>query len=341
MRLSLFLLLLNLTGCAGFGNLPQTLAEKQTSFSYIPFDPLPVQTFTGASCDVSEDEKKLRNIDTVYVRSLRESFPDQTVRLAVAEFDADGTLSFGPTTVGYKGSSYQVIIDYMNTDTVKGSFLVKRTIAGQVPTRKWWGGTYAYRDYNKGDTIGLFDEVPDSVITVYDVLPNPEDTQFQNVYSDLTEVKDRVDASKKLKNEGYEIINLPVYVGVGLRMTATVTVNKGEVNLSGLPEIAAEAKAGKLSGTLVVQTLGATGELVSSHLPLPSELNRTTIQNAILAIGSIKTLLTDEKVRLTPRVVGIYNPIGGGQSFTNGIISSLAAERISWHQPCDYKQKEP
>jgi hypothetical protein len=131
-----------------------------------------------------------------------------------------------------------------------------------------------------------------------------------------------------------ERVYVPVYVGVGLRLTASVKVLKGNVKLSSLGAIAAEAEAGNLSGSLVIQTLGITGKTVSTSIPLPSDLNQTTVQNAILSLGSIKAILHDEETEVTPRVVGIYNPIGGGQQVVNGIISILASRRIRWYRPC-------
>ena len=165
-----------MAGCSSMTKVPDTLAEKQTSYSYIPFDPLPVQTLSGASCYPNEAERNLKSIDKVVLRDLKDSFPDQTVRLAVAEFTSNGGLSFGPSTVGYEGSSYQVIIDYANTDTTKGSFLVKREISGQAPDIKWWGGKYIYPDYEKGQPVKLLEHVPDSVVSNYDVLPYSKDS---------------------------------------------------------------------------------------------------------------------------------------------------------------------
>jgi len=128
---------------------------------------------------------------------------------------------------------------------------------------------------------------------------------------------------------------MPVYIGVGLRLTATVRVIKGTANLSSLGSLAAGAEAGNLNGSLVVQTLGINGKGVSTALPLPSELNQTTIQNAILSLGSIKAILYDEKnTQITPRVVGIYNPVGGGQQYINGIISALAVSPVEWDHVC-------
>src|SRR5262249_49802758 len=101
-----------------------------------------------------------------------------------------------------------------------------------------------------------------------------------------------------------------------------------------LGAISAAAEAGKISGSLVVQTLGITGKPVSTALPLPSEINPTTIQNAILALGSIKAVLYDPKTEISPRVVGIYNPIGGGPEFVNDLVSNLARAPTPWPRPC-------
>src|SRR5690606_32243655 len=94
---------------------------------------------------------------------------------------------------------------------------------------------------------------------------------------------------------------VPVYVGVGLRLTANITVLKGEVNLGNLFAIGGEASSEKISGTLVVQTLGISGKTISASIPMPSEINSTTIQNAILALGTIKAVMYENDTRITPR----------------------------------------
>ncbi|MEP1488891.1 MAG: hypothetical protein ABJK28_10730 [Algibacter sp.] len=43
-----------------------------------------------------------------------------------------------------------------------------------------------------------------------------------------------------------ELVSIPVYVGVGLRLTANVKTLKAGASLSGLSAIAAEVEAGKL-----------------------------------------------------------------------------------------------
>ena len=89
------------------------------------------------------------------------------------------------------------------------------------------------------------------------------------------------------------------------------------------------ASSGKVSGTLVVQTLGVSGEGISALLPMPSELNQTTIQNSIVALGSIKSKMYDAKTVLAPRVLGFYNNIGGtGMEVTSNVISNILTKKI-------------
>ena len=116
---------------------------------------------------------------------------------------------------------------------------------------------------------------------------------------------------------------IPVYMGVGLRLTATIRVREGTVDLGNLFAIGAAAQANQVSGTLVVQTLGITGEGISGLIPVPGRIDDSTIQNAIVALGSIKAKLYEDDTQLSPRIVALYNTIGGGEGTINGFISNL------------------
>jgi hypothetical protein len=117
---------------------------------------------------------------------------------------------------------------------------------------------------------------------------------------------------------------LPLYVGVGLRLTATIKVNKGSVNLSNILGLAASANGSQVSGTLVVQTLGISGENISPLIPMPNELNSSTIQSALISIATMKSKIYDSKTILSPKVLAFYNNIGGkGVYVPNRIISLI------------------
>lgn len=131
-----------------------------------------------------------------------------------------------------------------------------------------------------------------------------------------------------------KVISVPVYVGVGLRLTATVKVRKGNVNLADLGALSAAAEAEKVQGALVVQTLGLNGPKIAATIPMPGELNPTTIQNAAVALGAIKALLYAEDTQRQPRVVGIHYPFEQRDgAMINAIVRELATTPVAW-APC-------
>jgi hypothetical protein len=250
-------------------------------------------------------------MDSTKFKELLDSLPDQAVRIAVGQYDASGTLVYGPAKVGAKGQSYQIVLDYISVDATNVPVYIERR---------------CHKSNGVLDTVSVFDN-------------SIEGKCQYRVQADPEYVSSAISEDSKSRPIGDRVI-IPVYVGVGLRLTASVTVTSAGVSLSSLGAIAANAEAGKLTGSLVVQTLGITGKSVATSLPLPSELNQTTIQNAILALGSIKAVIYDPTTEITPRVVGIYNPVGGGQQLVNGIISVLVSDPIIWYRPCEYKVLE-
>ena len=258
----------SLSGC-GFLAPPQTVGEYYSGYSYVPLDPLPVFVAANANCG-----------------ALNRELPDNSVRIAVRDLSGSGSLGFGPVKLGYAGSSYRVILDYINADVAN------------------------FRFHYVGSNI-LEGATPAAVTLV-----------------------DQATTSTAASDQG-EIV-IPVYVGVGLRLTADVTVHKGSVNLSSLGALSAAAEAKQITGSLVVQTMGVTGPKIQSALPLPSELNATTIQNAIVSVGAIKALMGEQGTLLRPRVLGIYNPMKqSNQQTINLIVSQLVGPPpIIWRPGC-------
>lgn len=123
---------------------------------------------------------------------------------------------------------------------------------------------------------------------------------------------------------------VPIYIGVGLRLTANIYVKKGNVDLGSLFALGVAAKAEQVSGTLVIQTLGVSGPEISGLIPMPGEISESTIQNAILSLASIKAKIYDTKTSISPRVVGVYNTLGGGGATINGFISSILEHPIKF-----------
>ena len=288
-----------LSACSSLTAVPQSAGEVSTGFKYIPLDPLPV-SIQNACSDFDASAKAFRIKPGFRLSAILDSLPDNAVRMAVKQYDSNGKLSFGVGSIGVEGKRYQVVLDYVNADTSNIRFYIKLKNAAQ----KDGGQSVEIEDVSRLD-------VPSGAVVTVNKSDNP---------------------AKVAGN-----IVIPVYVGVGLRLTADLQVLHGTVNLSSLGAIAADVEAGKASGSLVVQTLGLTGKQVSTSLPLPSELNQTTVQNAILALGSIKAIIYDVKSTvITPRVTGIYLPIrNASEDLVNSIVSELARGAIPWTQPCE------
>tara|TARA_R110000744_G_scaffold322466_1_gene428458 strand:- start:408 stop:1274 length:867 start_codon:yes stop_codon:yes gene_type:complete len=244
------------------------------------------------------------------------AFPDNAVRIAYKSFDQQGNVSYGPVTGTTSNSRYQIIIDFINSDI---SYF-------RVEFRNTEGGG------RKLLNTGTFDRLisicrRDIGVPDYPSYDDKEEwTTFQKANDECSQ-----SVSKDVS-----VVTLPAYIGVGLRVIADVISVRGGAELSGLPAIAAAADAGYVNGYLVVQTLGINGRSVTAALPLQSELSSSSVQAALIAIGSIKTKMYDEDVHLKQRVVGFYNSIGASESEIAEIARQLNTDQstIIWHSPC-------
>lgn len=186
-----------------------------------------------------------------------------------------------------------------------------RIAIGQVSA----GGNISYGPAKVG-------KVGNSYVVILDYI------KFTTDYIDI----DLIDFRAADKAETVKPAKVPVYIGIGLRLTANVTVNEGSVDLGNLLVLGASAQAKQVSGTMVVQTLGISGETVSPIIPIPSEINPTTMQNSLMSIGTIKAKIYDKGTKVKPRVVGVYNNLGGGQGTINVFLSKLV-ERVALRVP--------
>ncbi|MEM8782373.1 MAG: hypothetical protein AAGE65_05885 [Planctomycetota bacterium] len=280
------------SGCSSFVKNPQTVAATKSGYTYIPLDSFAV--------DLTDESKQVVDTatDASDKRKILELLPDNNVRVSVEQFDAKGGITYGIATSTAKGSTYKVTVDYINVDTVN----LQLYIAKKARNHKT--GIYEFVGLNEPNT-GKY-------------------TFFSEYY--LTER----DAPTGDDGDNYVKVNIPIYVGIGLRVAADVESIRSNVKITSLPAISAAAEAGRVNGTLTIQTLGINGKLVSAALPLQSELNTTTAQNAVSSIGAIKALLYDENTVVRPRVVGIYLPLPGGKPLVNAIVSAISSKPVPW-----------
>lgn len=94
-------------------------------------------------------------------------------------------------------------------------------------------------------------------------------------------------------------------VGVGLRLITLLTASESGINIGDLSSIGMAAKLGTVKGTMMIEVVGIKSKEVTTLLPLPSEINQTTIQNAMQALATIKSKIYDEETMLFPQVMAI------------------------------------
>ena len=231
----------------------------------------------------------LNHPDKVPVTNCRilELLPDETMRFAVGDVTESGSVSFGLAKAGLAGRRYVVIVDFMLSDTMS------------VPAV---GGMPAATPTAAVSAMAASATAAPAVVVPTPTPPVPKPV------TNGASVAERF---------------VPTYVGLGLRLTANLMVKEGEVDLGNLVAIGAAAETRRVYGTLVIQTLGISGEGVASSIPIPSEISASSIQNALVAIGTIKSKIYDEKTTLSPRVVAIYNTFGKDTQNFNTFFAGL------------------
>ncbi len=291
---------------------PRTLGEVNTGYNYIPVDPLPVTVLadgldangafpTGTTAEVMRRRRYQRCVARGAdgepdddAADVMDALPDHTVRMAVRSRSAQGESGFGPVAISARGSTYEVVVDSIFADTTN----VRLAIRAEGPA----------------GTIPVM------------ALPPMIDRSTQ---IDVLRLRDGARPPA-----GYEVVNIPVYVGVGLRLTANLLTRRGGIRLTNLPAIAASADAEQSSGSLTLQTLGVYNQQVASTYAIPNELSTTAVQNALVSLGAVKAIVYDRDTGARPRLTGIYNPLPTSDPYLiNRIYSALAEAPIAW-APC-------
>ncbi len=334
--------LMGMPGCSWFKQpKPATLGETMSGYTYIPIDPTKVYIepkacaidFSSITDDVGTKNHKLLDM-----------LPDNAVRMSMELSDAKGNVTYGVSKVGASGLAYRLTADYVNSDTVNKAVWIRRSMLRHATETTYdQNGKVARREEQTN-------RVPVSIsegslnekgsLTMHapssDKGGGSRDEESRVIPgTDLYEVRSFENTPGKEERESlgkdqYQEFNVPIYVGIGLRIVAEGSSSSSEANISGIGVIGVEAEAKRLVGSLTVQTLGVNSQAVASALPVQSELSRVTAENAFVAIGAIKAMLHQKETLKFPRVVGLYLPFPGGKPLVNALISELSSKPVSW-----------
>lgn len=275
--------------------------------------------------------------DTLTFEDIISEFPNEATRVAVGKINQSGSLTFGPFNVASNGESYSVIIDYIKfiTTAIPARYSENHT------TKKY--ADYANNNYNfLGEKLDS-QEIPENLKSKNVLLSEQIlSTNYGSVNEFNAELQSQSENLRLDKSQKHNI-KIPVYVGIGLRIQANVTVLKDSVNLGSLYGLGIAASQNKLSGTLIIQSLGISGENVSPIIPIPDRINESTIQTAMQSLATIKSKIYDKKTKIKPQVVAFglpYSIIGAKDLIESSLHTSPPELGIRINGEIDLFQEE-
>lgn len=309
MKKIIFILTILLVGCSthrkasNLQNLNKQASDALTVMKgYQPIDPIPLK--------IESDVEGLK------FRDIISEFPNEATRLAIGKVNQSGALTFGPFSVATKGETYSVIVDYIKyiTTAIPAVYKENRTINKYLDYVK---NNYNYLNKNKGP-----ENIPDKLksknvlISEYTLITN------HGAVQQFTAILENPTLSLQSNNELTHEVRIPVYVGIGLRIQATVTVLDDSVNLGSFYGLGVAAAQNRVRGSLIIQTLGISGENISPILPISGRINESTIQAAMQSLATIKSNIYDSKTHITPQVVafGLPYSINGSKALIESTL---------------------
>lgn len=313
-------------GCASTGiGMPKTAGERAAAYGYVPLDPLPIETVgISGSC---KDQRSTVFVEENKFLPMTQALPDVAVRFAVAELTGNAGLQFGPTAVTAKNKNYRAVLDFVNSDSVTVRMLVRKFHSYNGSIKYYHLSEYVNEE--KGQFHLSFQAK---------LIPDQQNFRRNENYKLSVSQKSALEGDNFENSAGWTEVAFPIYIGVGFRLTADFQALQSNVALGGLGAIGANADAEKLTGSMTLQSIGVNGLGTTTALALPNKLDQATIEQSILAIGTGRALIytdpDEAKVRLSPRVIGLYSPIGADPRLINAVYSELSTDRIPWPRPC-------
>jgi hypothetical protein len=115
-------------------------------------------------------------------------------------------------------------------------------------------------------------------------------------------------------------------VGVGVRVTAILQTVRANLDLGGLGAIGLAVEAGLANGSLQVDIIGVDSKDVTTLIPLPSDIDPSSIIAALQAVATIKAKIHDEATVLRPHVMAMEARTPKSLDDLPGLLSRLLAE---------------
>ncbi|MBE0362125.1 hypothetical protein PULV_a3924 [Pseudoalteromonas ulvae UL12] len=112
-----------------------------------------------------------------------------------------------------------------------------------------------------------------------------------------------------LKYDKISINDKDAVKGVGYRVRIEYSVKSKELDLAGVFNLGGMASSGEISGTMIVEVLGITGEIIDSLIPSsPLQITEANMQSLFETMGQIKGKMYSNDVGVCPSVVAMESP---------------------------------
>ncbi len=114
--------------------------------------------------------------------------------------------------------------------------------------------------------------------------------------------------SVPLKNEDGSLLGTG-RMGMGLRIKLNIYAKEKGIVLSDLFSISMAVQNGKAYGSVSMEVIGLQSNDITQLLPLPGEINATSIQSTMQAMSTIKSRIYDSTTILSPQLIAVkLNP---------------------------------
>jgi len=134
---------------------------------------------------------------------LPQALPDISERFAIADYGADGTLTFGHTKLTAKNEWYRAVMDYISADEIAAMFYIRRTVT-YIDPKTQLPYTYTAPDTNVATAnsrhSNLLDPTPIGAINSYEARIVPIDQADPELFYNSDEVSATMekDSEKRL-----------------------------------------------------------------------------------------------------------------------------------------------
>lgn len=190
------------------------------------------------------------------------------------------------------------------------------------PQPKSYNGSFNYLSENQTIINSVIDTIPHNTALLHSLSNIEHSVTFYEIKNDGS--LEFLGAGISAKNRTYQVIyddiqfqtipfplgdekrnpsdTVQAYLGIGVRMTATISTKKKGLDLS--DPLVLSANRENVKGSIEIQIIGITSSKISGLVPTTTDLSTSSISSAIQSISIIRSHLYDPETIISPQLIG-------------------------------------